>query len=128
MDAVAGPIDTIEYTGDPATMLALTTRHRSGAIGQAFISSVVPGYLADLEVFGPDGILSAPDRSDAETHHDEQQGNDQDNRHITNVSRLWKRLRLGAYAADSSRTAAAMRSSQVRVSFQVICCCLARRK
>lgn len=66
MDAVAGPIETIGYTGDPATMLALTTRHESGAIGQAFISSIVPGYLADLEVFGPDGILSAPDRSDAE--------------------------------------------------------------
>ncbi|HRY09695.1 MAG: Gfo/Idh/MocA family oxidoreductase [Actinobacteria bacterium] len=66
MDAVAGRIERIEYTGDPATMLALTTRHESGAIGQAFISSVVPGYLADLEVFGPEGILSAPDRSDEE--------------------------------------------------------------
>ncbi len=66
MDAVAGPIAAIEYTGDPATMLALTSRHESGAIGQAFISSVVPGYLADLEVFGPEGILTAPDRSDVE--------------------------------------------------------------
>jgi predicted dehydrogenase len=66
MDAVAGRIESIEYTGDPATMLALTTRHASGAIGQAFISSVVPGQLADLEVFGPEGILSAPDRSDEE--------------------------------------------------------------
>lgn len=66
MDAVAGRIDEIAYTGDPATMLALTTRHESGAIGQAFISSVVPGYLADLEVFGPEGVLTAPDRSDQE--------------------------------------------------------------
>lgn len=66
MDAVAGRIEVIEYVGDPSMMLALTTRHESGAIGQAFISSVVPGYLSDLEVFGPEGILSAPDRSDEE--------------------------------------------------------------
>lgn len=66
MDAVAGHIDQIEYTGDPQGWLAVTTRHASGAVGQASISSVVPGFLWDCDVFGPAGIVSAPQRPDDE--------------------------------------------------------------
>lgn len=66
MDAAAGRIERIEYAGDPNEFLSLTTWHESGAIGQACISSVVPGYLSDLDVFGPAGILSAGERGDQE--------------------------------------------------------------
>jgi predicted dehydrogenase len=66
MDAVAGRIEDISYTGDPRSWLAVTTRHANGAVGQASISSVVPGFLWDLDVFGPGGIVSAPQRPDDE--------------------------------------------------------------
>jgi predicted dehydrogenase len=66
MDAVAGRIEEITYTGDPHGWLAVTTRHASGAIGQASLSSVVPGFLWDCDVFGPTGIVSAPQRPDDE--------------------------------------------------------------
>ncbi len=66
MDAVAGPVEQIDYAGDPHSWLALTTRHAGGAIGQAVISSVVPGFLWDCDVFGPEGIISAPPRPDEE--------------------------------------------------------------
>jgi predicted dehydrogenase len=66
MDAVAGPIEEIGYAGDPQGWLAVTTRHAGGAIGQAAISSVVPGFLWDCDVFGPEGIAAAPQRPDDE--------------------------------------------------------------
>lgn len=66
MDAVAGRIEEISFTGDPLGWLAVTTRHASGAVGQASISSVVPGFMWDLDVFGPSGIVSAPQRPDDE--------------------------------------------------------------
>jgi len=62
MDAAGGHIDHIEITGDPSRWVAITTRHASGAIGQVCLSSVVPGELSDLQVFGPEGIRTAPDR------------------------------------------------------------------
>ncbi|MCU0279478.1 MAG: Gfo/Idh/MocA family oxidoreductase [Candidatus Nanopelagicales bacterium] len=66
MDAVAGHIDSISHVGDTHDWTALTTMHEGGAIGQACISSVVPGELSDLTVFGPEGIRSAPPRDDTE--------------------------------------------------------------
>ncbi len=66
MDAVGGRIEEITFSGDPLKWLAVTTRHASGAVGQASISSVVPGFLWDLDVFGPGGIISAPQRPDDE--------------------------------------------------------------
>ncbi len=66
MDAVGGRIDSISFTGDPLNVVSVTTVHEGGAIGQACISSVVPGDLWDLDVFGPGGILSAPPRDDGE--------------------------------------------------------------
>jgi len=66
MDAAGGHIDTISFTGDPLGVLSVNTVHETGAIGQAVISSVVPGDLWDLHVFGPAGILSAPSRDDGE--------------------------------------------------------------
>lgn len=66
MDAAAGRIEQIEFAGDTHNWLAVTTRHASGAIGQASISSVVPGFLWDFDVFGPGGIVSAPQRPDDE--------------------------------------------------------------
>lgn len=64
LDAAAGHIEHIDITGDPLRWVAITTRHESGAIGQVCLSSVVPGELSDLQVFGPDGIRSAPERGD----------------------------------------------------------------
>lgn len=66
MDAAAGRIEHIEAVGDPLRYMAITTHHDSGAIGQACLSSVVPGFLWDFEVFGPAGIVSAPQRPDDE--------------------------------------------------------------
>jgi predicted dehydrogenase len=62
VDAAAGHIDAIEITGDPLGWVAITTHHDSGAIGQVCLSSVVPGELSDLHLFGPQGIRSAPQR------------------------------------------------------------------
>jgi predicted dehydrogenase len=66
MDAAAGPIESIDITGDPLTWVAVTTRHAGGAIGQAGISSVVPGYHWECTLFGPEGALLAPERDEAE--------------------------------------------------------------
>jgi len=66
MDAAGGPIASISFTGDPLNVMSVTTVHEGGAIGQACISSVVPGDLWDLDVFGPAGIQSAPARDDGE--------------------------------------------------------------
>ena len=66
MDAVAGRIEGISFAGDTHSWLAVTTRHANGAVGQASISSVVPGFMWDLDVFGPTGIVSAPQRPDDE--------------------------------------------------------------
>lgn len=62
VDAAGGHIDRIEITGDPSSWVAITTHHESGAIGQVCLSSVVPGEVSDLQVFGPEGIRTAPDR------------------------------------------------------------------
>jgi predicted dehydrogenase len=66
VDAAAGPIERVEVSGDPQGWTALTTFHASGAIGQVAISSVVPGMLSDLQVFGPEGMRFAPERPDGE--------------------------------------------------------------
>ncbi len=60
LDAVAGRIESIDFTGDPLDCVSVTTVHAGGAVGQAYISSVVPGYVWDCAVFGPEGVLSAP--------------------------------------------------------------------
>lgn len=66
LDAVAGRIESISFTGDPLDCVSVTTVHAGGAVGQAYISSVVPGYVWDCAVFGPDGVLTAPDADDGE--------------------------------------------------------------
>ncbi|MEZ5186522.1 MAG: Gfo/Idh/MocA family oxidoreductase [Candidatus Nanopelagicales bacterium] len=66
LDAVAGPIEQISFTGDPLDCVAVTTVHAGGAVGQAYISSVVPGNVWDCAVFGPEGVLAVPDADDAE--------------------------------------------------------------
>lgn len=66
LDAAAGPIESITADGDPLGWLALTTRHRGGAIGQVSISSVVPGNLWECTLYGPRGSLTTPPRDDAE--------------------------------------------------------------
>lgn len=42
LDALLGPIDEVTATGDPRRWVALTTRHRSGAVGQAALSITTP--------------------------------------------------------------------------------------
>ena len=66
IDASAGPIESLEVTGDPLNWLAITTRHAGGAIGQVAISSFVPGNLWECTLFGPEGELAAPARDAAE--------------------------------------------------------------
>ena len=66
IDAAAGPIESLEVTGDPLNWLAITTRHAGGAIGQVAISSFVPGNLWECTLFGPEGELAAPARDAAE--------------------------------------------------------------
>lgn len=66
LDAAAGPIESITATGDPLGWMALTTRHRGGAIGQVSISSVVPGNFWECALFGPKGSLAAPPRDDSQ--------------------------------------------------------------
>lgn len=61
MDAAAGHIESVAFTGDPRDCLCITTVHAGGAVGQAYISGTVSGYLWDCDVFGPRGILSAPE-------------------------------------------------------------------
>lgn len=66
LDAAVGPIESITAAGDPLGWLALTTRHRGGAIGQVSISSVVPGNFWECALFGPQGTLAAPPRDESE--------------------------------------------------------------
>lgn len=66
LDAAAGPIESISYTGDPLNWLSATTQHAGGAIGQVCISSFVPGNFWDCTVFGPEGVLAAPARDEDE--------------------------------------------------------------
>jgi len=66
LDAVAGRIESITFTGDPLDCVSVTTVHAGGAVGQAFISSTVPGEIWDCSVFGPEGVLSAPQPEEGE--------------------------------------------------------------
>lgn len=66
LDAAAGPIEDIEFTGDPLGWLTIVTRHAGGAIGQTCVSSVVPGNFWELRLFGPQGVLEAPPRDEGE--------------------------------------------------------------
>lgn len=42
LDALLGPVTEVMATGDPLRWVALTTRHRSGAVGQASLSITTP--------------------------------------------------------------------------------------
>lgn len=66
LDAAAGPIESLEVTGDPLNWVAITTGHAGGAIGQVAISSVVPGNIWECTLFGPQGELSVPARDEGE--------------------------------------------------------------
>lgn len=66
LDAVAGRIEQITFAGDPLDCVAITTVHAGGAVGQAFISAVVPGYTWDCTVFGSEGVIAVPDEAEGE--------------------------------------------------------------
>ena len=42
LDALLGPVEELTATGDPRRWVAVTTRHRSGAVGQAALSITTP--------------------------------------------------------------------------------------
>jgi predicted dehydrogenase len=42
LDAALGPVADVSAVGDPLRMLALTTRHESGSVGQAMLSITAP--------------------------------------------------------------------------------------
>ncbi|MGH3348979.1 MAG: Gfo/Idh/MocA family protein [Nocardioides sp.] len=42
LDALLGPVDEVTATGDPRRWVSVTTRHRSGAVGQAALSITTP--------------------------------------------------------------------------------------
>lgn len=53
LDALLGPVEEVTATGDPRRWVALTTRHRSGAVGQASlsISTPLPHGVSRCEVY-----------------------------------------------------------------------------
>jgi predicted dehydrogenase len=48
LDATLGPVAEVSAVGDPTRMLALTTRHESGLVGQAMLSITAEGAEGDL--------------------------------------------------------------------------------
>jgi predicted dehydrogenase len=48
LDATLGPVAEVTAVGDPLRMLALTTRHESGSVGQAMLSITAPGAVGGL--------------------------------------------------------------------------------
>jgi predicted dehydrogenase len=70
LDALLGPVDEVTATGDPRRWVAVTTRHRSGAVGQASLSITTPlpqgvsrceVYASSGEVRSFDGFLDSDD-------------------------------------------------------------------
>jgi predicted dehydrogenase len=69
LDALLGPVEELTATGDPRQWLAVTTRHRSGAVGQAALSitTPLPRGVSRCEVYGAgevrefDGFRDADD-------------------------------------------------------------------
>lgn len=56
MDASLGPIEAVSARGDPLSFVAVTSRHRSGAVGQAALSMAVRGReVWSCEVYAEEG-------------------------------------------------------------------------
>ncbi len=48
LDAALGPVEEVSAVGEPTRMVALTTRHESGRVGQALLSITAPNAEGGL--------------------------------------------------------------------------------
>lgn len=68
LDALLSPVEDVTATGDPRRWVALTTRHRSGAVGQAALSitTPLPQGVWRCEVYAPGEMRGFDDRTDSD--------------------------------------------------------------
>ncbi|HEX6151711.1 Gfo/Idh/MocA family protein [Nocardioides sp.] len=68
LDALLGPVEDVTAAGDPRQWVALTTLHRSGAIGQAAISitTPLPQALSRCEVYARGEVRAYDANRDAD--------------------------------------------------------------
>lgn len=66
LDAAVGPIRSTSVVGDPHAWVSMTAVHEGGAVSDAAISAVVPGFVWECSLFGPAGELHAPQVSEDE--------------------------------------------------------------